>query len=439
MRMVFKQALAAALIGSTAIMPLSAATTSPGVRTATMAKPTETMTLSIGSGQMVMLPQPMSDIFVAAENVADVQVRSQNQLYIFGKGAGETAVYATDKAGRVVWSSTVRVGANITSVGTMLKLAMPESAITATTMNGIVLLTGTVAAPTDIEEAEKLVQKFVGDTTQVVNRLKSATPLQVTLRVKIAEVNREISKSIGMNLLSRDTSGGLLFGVAQGSPGTIANYTDPVTGIVDPTRAAIEFAKGATGTTLGFARKAFGLDLLATLDLAEADGLVTTLAEPNLTTMSGETASFLAGGEIPIPLSSGLGAVSVEFKQYGVSLSFTPDGAGRRPHLAQGSPRSVADQFGRGGSRRQYFDPQHHHPPCGNDGRTGIGPGLHDRWPAVEHAEQFRRQGALPGRPADSRRALPVEQLQAQRNRADDRRHTLSRPPRIGASGGAAQ
>ncbi len=138
-----------------------------------------------------------------------------------------------------------------------------------------------------------------------------------------AEVNREISKSIGVNLLSRD-SGSFVFGVAQGTPGTISNYTDPVSGAVDPARAAVSFAKGATGTTLGFARRAFGLDLLATLDLAEADGLVTTLAEPNLTTMSGETASFLAGGEIPIPLSSGLGNVSVEFKQYGVSLSFTP-------------------------------------------------------------------------------------------------------------------
>ena len=79
-----------------------------------------------------------------------------------------------------------------------------------------------------------------------------------------------------------------------------------------------------TGTSLGLAGKFLGMDLAAAIDLAETDGLVTTLAEPNLTAISGETASFLAGGEIPIPLSQGLGAVSVEFKQYGVSLSFTP-------------------------------------------------------------------------------------------------------------------
>jgi len=314
MRMRMKSVLGAALIS--VIAPVAAPAAMPaGVRTATMTKPVDTMTLSIGSGQMVVLPQTMSDLFVADNNVADVQVRSQNQLYIFGKGAGETAVYATDKAGKVVWSSVVRVGTNITSVGTMLKLAMPEAAITATTMNGIVLLTGAVAAPSDIEEAEKLVQKFVGDGTQVVNRLKSATPLQVSLHVKIAEVNREFMKSIGVNLLSRDNSGGFLFGVSQGNAGTIGGTAAAPT---------YSFNPSATATTLGFAKRFFGLDLISTLDLAESDGLISTLAEPNLTTMSGETASFLAGGEIPIPVSSGLGTVSVVFKQYGVSLAFTP-------------------------------------------------------------------------------------------------------------------
>ncbi len=315
---------AAILFGLSA--PVQAAAPQGVLTHALIGKPEGSMTLSIGSGQMVRLPAAMSDLFVADDKIADVQVRSSQQLYIFGKGPGETAVYATDKAGKVVWSSVVRVGANISSVDTMLKLAMPEAAITATTMNGIVLLTGTVAAPSDVEEAQKLVEKFVGDGAQVVNRLKSATPLQVNLHVKIAEVSREFAKSIGVNLLNRDTSGGFLFGVAQGSPGTITTLTgglDPTTGGTTGD-TAFAFQKAATGATLGFARRFMGMDLLATLDLAESDGLVSTLAEPNLTAMSGETASFLAGGEIPIPLSSGLGAVSVEFKQYGVSLSFTP-------------------------------------------------------------------------------------------------------------------
>ena len=226
MRRFFHTKLGAALLGAAALMPIAAAEAgmSAGVRTATIGKPTETTTLSIGSGQMVALPSAMSDLFVADDKIADVQVRSPNQLYVFGKGAGETAVYATDKAGHVIWSSIVRVGSNITSVDTMLRLAMPEAAITSTTMNGIVLLTGTVLGPSDIEEAQKLVEQFVGKDIQVVNRLKSAVPLQVNLHVKIAEVNRQFAKSIGVNLLNRDTTGGFLFGLAQGrSFGSIAN------------------------------------------------------------------------------------------------------------------------------------------------------------------------------------------------------------------------
>lgn len=329
MRRLIQQTFAAALMGAVALAPIATATAAvssggSGVRTATIGKPAETTTLSIGSGQMVALPIPMTDLFVADDKIADVQVRSSTQLYIFGKGPGETAVYATDKTGKVIWSSIVRVGSNITSVDTMLKLAMPEAAITATTMNGIVLLTGAVAAPSDIEEAQKLVEQFVGKDIQVVNRLKSAVPLQVNLHVKIAEVSRQFAKNIGVNLLSRDTTGGFLFGIGQGNPGTIKPFVDPNTGTTFPGSSQYTFNNAATGTTLGFAGHLLGLDLLATLDLAENDGLVTTLAEPNLTAISGETASFLAGGEIPIPIAQGLGAVSVEFKQYGVSLSFTP-------------------------------------------------------------------------------------------------------------------
>jgi pilus assembly protein CpaC len=350
----FKRTIGTALLGAAALLPVVAAQAgmSTGVHTATIGKPTESMTLSIGSGQMVALHAPMSDLFVADDKIADVQVRSPNQLYIFGKGAGETAVYATDKAGKVVWSSIVRVGSNISSVDTMLKLAMPEAAITSTTMNGIVLLTGTVTSPSDIEEAQKLVEQFVGKDIQVVNRLKSSVPLQVNLHVKIAEVSREFAKTIGVNLLNRDTTGGFLLGVAQGRNfGSIANADlsalpkldasslyglpagslslpfNPATGqfvTSPPTAYNLSNLGLGKGTQLALAGKFLGMDLAAAIDLAEADGLVSTLAQPNLTAISGETASFLAGGEIPIPLSQGLGAVSVEFKQYGVSLSFTP-------------------------------------------------------------------------------------------------------------------
>ena len=284
---------------------------SPALAQQTAARPSETLNLSQGTGAMVRLSSPMSDVFVADDKVADVQVRSSTQLYVFGKGRGETTVYATGPNGRVVYAANIRVGNNISSVGEMLNLAMPEADIQATPMNNLVLLTGTVSSPTDVEEAQRLVQAYVGEGTQVVSRLRSAVPLQVNLKVRIAEINRSLIKEIGINLLTRDTSGGTLVGIGRGNPGTISDTT-------------ATFRTVTGGTTLGLLGRVLGVDVLGTLDLLETDGVVTTLAEPNLTALSGETASFLAGGEFPIPVSQSLGAVSIEYKQYGVGLAFTP-------------------------------------------------------------------------------------------------------------------
>ncbi|MCM8729439.1 type II and III secretion system protein family protein [Hephaestia sp. GCM10023244] len=333
-------ALAAGMLG-TAPAPSAAQTVS--------ASPSAIVQINTGRGRLVTLPAPMSDLFVADPGIADVQVRSPTQLYVFGKAPGETTVYATTKAGKVVYSSTIQVGNNIDSVQQMLLLAMPDARVTATPMNGLMLLTGTVAAPDDAAEAERLVQAFVGDKTQVLSRLRTATPLQVNLQVRIAEVSKSFIKNFNANLLTRDTTGGFSFGIGSGrSPGTIgaidvSKYPtipyplpgggttqvpyDLATGkIINPANpgTAYDFSRGSQQTMLGFAGKLLGLDVLSSLDLGETSGQVTTLANPNLTALSGETATFLAGGEIPIPLSQGLGTTSVEYKQYGVSLAYTP-------------------------------------------------------------------------------------------------------------------
>ncbi len=269
--------------------------------------------INTGRGRLITLARPMSDVFIADETVADVQVRSPTQLYIYGKKTGETTISATTKSGAVVYATTIRVGQNLDSIDAMLNLAMPDAQLTATPMNGLVLLTGTVAGPGDAAEAERLVQAYVGDATKVLSRLRTATPLQVNLQVRIAEVSRSFIKNVGVNLLSRDNTGGFQFGVGSGrSAGTFNT---------DGTKT---FSTGAQRTTLGLAGNLLGLDLLAAIDLGETTGQVTTLANPNLTALSGETATFLAGGEVPIPISQGLGAVSVEYKQFGVSLAYTP-------------------------------------------------------------------------------------------------------------------
>ncbi|MET0241244.1 MAG: type II and III secretion system protein family protein [Sphingobium sp.] len=268
------------------------------------------LTLSVGQSRVIDLSTPMSDVVIANPEVVDVHVRSRQQLYLIAKAPGRSDVTVTGADGRALYRSAVTVGNNLTSIDQMLGLAMPDAKIVVSTLNGMTLLTGTVAQPQDAAEAERLVTAFVGDKMTVVSRLRTATPLTVNLQVRIAEVNKTLTKSIGLNLISSDSTGGFNFGVVQGTPGNLAAGT---------------FTNPSEGTTsFGMAGKLLGLDLLGTLDLAENQGLAATLASPNLTALSGETASFLAGGEIPIPLSTGLGQVSVEYKQYGVSLAFTP-------------------------------------------------------------------------------------------------------------------
>ena len=324
-------------------------------------RPTNEVKLSIGEGELITLPSAATDVWISNPNVADVYVRSARQLNLFGKDTGEATVFATAADGHVVYAASVRVSQNLTSIDRMMKLAMPDADVRITTVGQIAVLTGTVATPDDIAQAQSLAASLLNPGVDVsapgaqlkivvINRLKTATPLQVQLHVKIAEVSRSFVKNISSNIATKDTTGGFSFGVGSGrSPGAVtpadlATYPtadialpngqgvihgayDPSTGqFVNPRGSSIaEIAKSATTfTTLGLAGRLFGLDILQAIDLGERNGQVSTLAEPNLTALSGETSSFLAGGEFPIPVSQGLGAVSIEYKQYGISLAYTP-------------------------------------------------------------------------------------------------------------------
>lgn len=340
------------LLAGLALAPLTAVPATTATAQSVI-KPSQDVVLSIGRGELVNVPGSMADVFVANDSIADVQVKSQRQLYVFGKAGGETTVYASNSAGDVIWSANVRVGSNIGSIDQMLTLAMPDANIQAATMgNNTVLLTGTVSSPEDAADAQQLVQAYLGDDANVISRLRMATPLQVNLQVRFAEVSRSLVRDISSNLATRDTSGGFVFGAGRNSAGNIVG-NDPSSAIVDldpcsvfeivcpvdPTRlrpydiinqrfvtteTRFEPSLGKHGTLLSMGAKVLGLDILSTLDLGEQVGLVSTLSQPNLTALSGETAEFLAGGEFPIPVSQGLGAVNVEYKNYGVSLAYTP-------------------------------------------------------------------------------------------------------------------
>ena len=322
-----RRLLSGLVLAATALAPIGTMGTATTAVAQTLPAPSDQIVLSIGRGQLVNVGGRMADIFIADESIADVQVKSTNQIYLFGKAGGETTVYASNSAGAIIWSANVRVGTNIDSIDQMLGLAMPEAKISTATMNNTVLLTGTVAAPEDAAEAERLVSAFVGDGVNVISRLKLATPLQVNLQVRFAEVSRTLVRAIGVNLATFDGTSGFKFGVTQGREGFLPQWSiggGVFTGGTEASDGSSLIAGTDSGSTIAGFGKFLGLDLAGALDLGEQDGLVTTLAQPNLTALSGETAEFLAGGEFPIPMSQGLGTVAIEYKKYGVSLAYTP-------------------------------------------------------------------------------------------------------------------
>ncbi|WP_443477906.1 type II and III secretion system protein family protein [Novosphingobium aerophilum] len=314
------------LVAACAIAPLASPIAATPASAQSVVQPAQDLTLSIGNGQLVNVPGAMADVFVANDAVADVQVKSARQLYVFGKAGGTTTVYASNSAGAVIWSATVRVGSNLDSVDAMLRLAMPEAKIGVSTMgSNTFLLTGTIKTPEDAAEAERLVQAYAGKDSNVISRLRMATPLQVNLQVRIAEVSRSLVKSLQTNLTTVDSTGGFKFGVGQGRSGWFEQHVPGGSlGTATPPDGASGVNPITTGSTLAAAGKLFGVNILGSLDAGETIGLVTTLAQPNLTALSGETAEFLAGGEYPIPISQALGTTSIEYKKYGVSLSYSP-------------------------------------------------------------------------------------------------------------------
>ena len=276
-------------------------------------RPTGEIYLSKGRGQLITLATPITDVFVSNNTVADVQVQSPTQIYLFGKEDGEASVYATTRSGQVAYSTNVRVSQNYGSLDSMLRLAMPDTDVKATLSGQVAVLTGTVKSPDDVQQAGDLVKAFLNpgvDVTDpkamlkvmVINRIRTATPLQVTLQVRIAEVSRSFGKDIGVNWRADNSA---------------------------PTGAGTTFSANNNGgaANINLGGRLLGLNVLSQLDIGETEGFVTTLATPNLTALSGEKASFLAGGEFPIPIAQtngGATQISVEFKNYGVSLDFVP-------------------------------------------------------------------------------------------------------------------
>jgi pilus assembly protein CpaC len=273
--------------------------------------------IEASKGVLIRLKGAASTVFVANPAIADVQVKSPRLIYITGKQAGQTSLYAVDGNDRILLSRRITVNHNLSRLRAMLNDFLPDSAIDVRSLDGAIILSGSVRTASDSEDARQIASRMVTDPANLLNKLAITAPNQVNLRVRIAEVSRSVIKEFGINWTNLFKSGGFLFGIATGS-----TFLSGATAFQAAGRSsAISRPSGNNVLHAGFTNE--NVDVNGLIDAMDDEGLVTILAEPNLTAISGETATFLAGGEFPIIVPDD-GKVTVEFKEFGVSLAFTP-------------------------------------------------------------------------------------------------------------------
>ncbi len=265
--------------------------------------------IELNKGQLVRLGAAATSVFIADPKIADVQVKSPTLVYVFGKQAGETTLFAVDGRDRILANLRVSVSLNLSHLRSAIGTLFPHNAIDVSSVGDAVMLSGVVRSARQSEDARALAARFVGGDKNVINRLSVRAPNQVNLRVRIAEVNRSVIKRIGINWDALISAGSFAFGLATGNPAFAAGQFLTRTDSTDSLAAGVNTGK---------------LSINGVIDALESEGLVTVLAEPNLTAVSGETASFLAGGEFPIVVPQQGDTLTIEYKKFGVTLAFTP-------------------------------------------------------------------------------------------------------------------
>ena len=290
------------------------------------AKPTN-LTLTVDHGVPLVLKGAASSVFIANPDIADIQVMSPNEVMIFGKRVGETSFMATDSHGATLAERTVIVSQDVSGLRAELEAALPGNEIKATAVPNGIVLTGTAKDPLSVADAYKLAMRYMPAGGDIINRVQVVGSNQVHIRVRFAEVQRTINDSLGFDWQTLMSSHNMTVGLATGNgvnltgTGLFNSGSSNTTGLFPrPSNSALNLPNDV----LGLATKVGSFNIDGMIDALAQDGLLTILAEPNLTAMSGETANFLAGGQFPIPIPQGNGTISVQFQPYGISLAFTP-------------------------------------------------------------------------------------------------------------------
>lgn len=253
------------------------------------------VSLFAGEGKLLKLDTPSQTVFLADPEIADVEIKSPNLLYIYGKAMGETTLFVIDANDDVSVASSVKVSTNVKALNSAAHASVQGGSFSVLEVDGALVLTGRVGTISDAEQVQNVVQRLAGDTVPVVNGLSLNTPPQVNLQVKIAEVSRTVTEDLGTDWTSLSGNG------LTGGTSVAGGYS-----------LSSQFNVGSSLQGV-------------TLEALMNEGLVTILSEPNLTARSGDKASFLAGGRFPYQTQAGDGEVRVVFEPFGVELDFEPE------------------------------------------------------------------------------------------------------------------
>jgi len=281
---------------------------------------TRRITMGVGKSLILELPTEAGEIFVGNPNVANAVVRSARKIYVIGQTTGQTTIFAMDKQGRRIATLELSIGRDIGELSSIVQTALPNSKIVARTVNDSIILTGEVESASEMQTALDIAKGFAesvskgggGSAGMVVNAMTIRGRDQVMIKVTIAEVQRSITKQLGI------TSSSLM--------GKWGSFTQD-----NP--FSLNGQSASSGAIKTFSNFGGGNTLTQTLQAFERNGVARIMAEPTVTAVSGESAKFTVGGEVPISsgtnCTSGTGSstvctVSVTYKTYGVTLNFTP-------------------------------------------------------------------------------------------------------------------
>jgi pilus assembly protein CpaC len=269
------------------------------------------LALGIGKSVVIDLPRDIKDVLVADPKIANAVVRSAQRAYIIGAAVGQTNIVFFDSAGQQIAAYDIAVKRDLNGTRAALRQTLPNADIQIEGLGDGVMLSGSASSPIEAQQAGELAARLVGGAEKVVNSIAVRGRDQVMLKVTVAEVARSIIKQMGIDLTANMNYGTAVVNFNNSNPFTALGRT--------------LVANNATTASFGATPS-----VTATLRAMENAGVIRTLAEPNLTAISGESATFIAGGEFPIPAgyscdpATHVCTTQISYKKFGISLNFTP-------------------------------------------------------------------------------------------------------------------